>query len=544
MSRRPHTSPFLYWFNFGLGHLFFLMSRWYVHAVYPHKQWLPTISPEQFSAGIDFSWGVFTSSALIPLARGKLDFLIHPRKHLVTDKPNPLCQPRLTLVAAGALIVATATILLQPALHLKYNDATSSGEHQLFVYINGSRQELQGSSVPVFDMNDATIVVTDRYNLYRRAVTVEDGEFGIIPRHKFVDLDGFLPSRNTAVTLIDRAADIDDTFAITYEPDINLGNQCSPGIVRNDATCADLLRTVLDTIAADTTNRLFGDKAGIITYSGKLYRYGYSVGVGDLENSLVIRTATVFADDSRNAFRHYFAFTDDERDVEVGTFREDYGSLSQAGHRRVFDELFDAYDLESYLQSDNPTEKSGALSFVRDVLVPGTSHVAPRVFENLVSNRLASLVGDEDGEVSMLAIAVGINLSESNDALWKLTVDAIRARLGDARVSDAEVIIYMVNNAIQRADDGASVRTIDAVVDLMNVIRKRLGEMTPSSRDAEMMQAIAIVDRHVAAQLTRNLQPSRATAQTVVERWERVGCPIAPERVDCELFSFRWSSRR
>ncbi|MDE2981535.1 MAG: hypothetical protein OXU74_10110 [Gemmatimonadota bacterium] len=449
---------------------------------------------------------------------------------MVKDKPNPLCHPRLALVSASLLLAVTLTVAFQPALHLEYDDAVTSSDQRPFVYVNGSL-----TRAPVFDMDNAAIIVTDRYNLYRRTVTQKDAESRwYIPRHRFVNVQHLVPFRNTVVTLMGRGASVADTFTVNYEPDIDLRNQCDPAIVGPNVNCADLLRRVLDTIAADTASRLFADASGVIDFLNEQYHYDYSVSVGNIANHLAIRRASVFATDFRRAFRRCFDVTDNERDLELRTFRDDYDGFSQAERREVFGQLFRADSLGDHLRSANATEKSGALTFIRDVLVPGTSHVEPQVVEDLLSTVLGRLVQDENDEVSTLAMSVGILMSESNDAFWDITLGGVQSFLEEPYINDGAAIIYIVDRLMREAGAEANARTIDSVVDVLNVIRQKYLEgRVQVLSDPHTRQAIAVIDRHIAAQMTLQGPEMR-------ERWRRGTCPITPRRVDCRLFSFTW----
>ena len=293
-SRRsmPGEAGWMLLANLSLGCVFFLELQWYLQNIYRFAPWIPLLSFDQIDTVVDVLWGAFMLHVGAPLARGKLEILIHPEKFLGKEAMGVFSHRGTAVLGAAFVAAVYALIGFSPALHLIRN----AEDEAPLVEVNGTRRQFQGTSLPLLDEEmrlDATeIVVTGRHGLYRVRLQPQDVKrYKLFPTHLRADLRRLVLRRDMVTTFLDADDRELSSFTFYYQHNLGIAEQCGASgfgqSFGDDASaCGTLVRSIMEDMAGRPDARLLNDCEGAVDFKGRIYRYSYAFGP---ELSLAIR---------------------------------------------------------------------------------------------------------------------------------------------------------------------------------------------------------------------------------------------------------------
>ena len=414
--------------------------RWLNHNIYAHRPFFDSIPSAYIDTGINWVTGFVYVSFFVAIRRGPFPFFRNPRNYFGADTFRLLSSKYLTIILA--MVIPTIFFLIQlfPAIHLDYE---IDGDKPI-VKVNCILRHFVGPSIYLciapnnylcIDPNtlESTFInVSDRQDFYSIRVRLSDVSRSDpwFRNHQRVTLNDLFAHIDIRATLTDSQPEETRTytFNINYE-DGDLEKQCADSDHKNyfrDGECRRFFRTLFDDMSATSTG-MKRDATGSFEFSDHAYEYKYRYGEPKRATILInalpqyaFRRKSLIFKDAANAFHSYQSLDNyDERQKVAREFSEEIGALPTILRNELFSDLsHNMDDVATALSTKDPAQENLALSFVKDILVPGSIHLSAEQKKEIISHisksgydSLGRLTNVENIDSDTVALMIEIQLS-------------------------------------------------------------------------------------------------------------------------------------
>ena len=501
--------------------------RWFNRNIYAHCPFVESIPSNYVDTGINWVIGFVAVSFFVAIRRGPLPFFRNPRNYFGDDTYTILSSKYATIILVIFIPVVFLLIQHFPAVHIDYD---IDGDKPI-VKVDGALLNFVGSSIALrIDPNilkSTVIDVSDRRDFYSIRVKLleasrPDPWFG---NHRRLNLDEVFAHLSITATLTDSQPQgkLIHSFSIDYEKDGSVEKQCSDSDSDDyfaNGECGRFFRKLFDAMGTTSTG-MMRDSSGSFEFSGSLYEYKYQyseqkharISITTLprytfrSNSLIIKKAP-------NAFQTYKSRNDVERRELARKFAEGIKSLSVDLKDELFRDLLHDIDDVSDALSGNPSQRNTALSFVNDIIVPGSIHLSSEQKNQIYSRisksgyiALANITNVNDINSDTVALMIEVQLSLRRDlqtlAVVRKTLTAMKT-IGNVtpRVVDA-IFTPLVRDGVNRQE-------AVSVANIINSLRMPDPRDTRAAREreAEVQHEIeSVISKHWSRLPTEWIEP-------------------------------------
>lgn len=490
--------------------------RWFNRNIYTHRPFIESIPSNYVDTGINWIIGFVAVSFFVAIRRGPLPFFRNPRNYFGDDTFIFLSSKNTTIILIIAIPVIFLLIQLFPAVHLDYE---IDGEKPI-VKVDGALQKFVGSSIYLcIDPNklkSTFIDVSDKRDFYSIRVRLLEASRSDpwFRNHLRLNLDELFAHISITATLTDSQPQgtLTHSFDIDYEKDGSIEKQCSDSDSNNyfaDGECGRFFRELFDDMSTISTG-MKRDSCGSFEFADHAYEYRYqyseekhaTISITTLpryafwSNSLIIKEAP-------NAFHLYQSHNDEGRRALAREFADGIDSLPIDLRDELFRNLSLNIDDVSTALSGNPAQMHTALSFVNDILVPGSIYLSSEQKNEIYSRisrsgyiALGALTNVNNINSDTVALMIEVQLSLSRNlqtlAVVMRTLIAMRT-IGNVtpRVVDA-IFTPLVRDGVTRQE-------AESVANIINILRMRDSRDTqaPRERESEVQRQIeSVIRRH------------------------------------------------